>query len=144
MCLTASPHVLKKKCTLVMLHTSLLSYQRAAWLGNKCWPVKALRCDWCASSGSFSQEKSISLTSRLLQHAHAHAHAHTHTNTHAPLEAQSWQLLLPTDKSQNTERGSQLSGQAAAVSSVTKHMFQFAAFCCHLPQEATQRLTQPT
>lgn len=88
------------------LHASLLSHWRPARLGNKAWPAKALRCHWCASSESYDQQKSISLT----------CDTHTHANL---------RFSLPPGKSENTEWGNQLSGQTAATSSVTKHMFVF-------------------
>lgn len=109
MCLAVSPHVWESSLNTwcASLFASCLDGERTVGLReHPGW-------GWCATSGSLSQQKSISLTSRL----------RTHTDTHTlPLEAESWQLLLSTDKSHNTAWGCQLSGWS--ISSATLHVFQ--------------------
>lgn len=68
------------------LHVGPFGRWRATRPGNKSCLAQALWCDWRAVSGSFGQQKSISLTGKLRTHSHRHI---IHT---CNLEAQSWQF----------------------------------------------------
>lgn len=112
-----------EKCTLDTLHASLCSHWRAARLGNKCWPVKALRCDWCAVSASFSQQKSISLTSRSCTHTHTHTH---------PLRLSLGSLCCPQTKVRTQrEAANFLDRQLPSAQSpnICFNLLRFAATC---------------
>lgn len=94
-CLTAWLHVWKIYPD--TLRVGLFSHWRAARLGNKSWLAQALWCDWHAVSGSFGQQKSISLTGKLRTLTHSQTH---HSNTHPRGSVLAVLTLLPTDKRQ--------------------------------------------
>lgn len=99
-------------------------------LGNKSWPAQALWCDWRAVSGSFGQQKSISLTSEL--HAHiTHTHAHTHTPRGSVLAVST---LLPTDKRQTQrEAANYLDRQQQPSAQSPNICFTLLRFAFYLP-----------
>lgn len=97
-CLTAWLHVWKIYPD--TLRVGLFSHWRAARLGNKSWLAQA--CDWHAVSGSFGQQKSISLTGRLrtLTHSQTH-HSNTHTAAHRQKAASFLDRPRPSAQSPN-------------------------------------------